>query len=84
MTAHPASGAGPGRCRSCSAPILWVKTASGKATPLDAAPVADGEWCVVAGVAVNVGAAPDLFAPPERYRVHWATCPNAGDHRRPR
>lgn len=26
---------GPGTCRSCSAPILWVQTAAGKTMPLD-------------------------------------------------
>lgn len=69
-------------CRSCSAPIIWAKTAKGKATPLDAAPVPDGEWQLSDGYAVPAGA--DLFAAAPRYRVHWATCPNHAQHRSPR
>lgn len=73
---------GPARCRSCAAPIRWVKTSGGKATPLDAEPVADGEWQIADGYAVQLGTS--LFAAPERYRVHWATCPSASEHRRSR
>jgi len=57
-------------CKSCGAQIVWAKTASGRAMPLDARPerrvVLDG------GVARVVDA----------YVAHWATCPHAGEHRR--
>lgn len=31
-----------GKCRSCSKPVLWVKTVNGKPIPLDQEPRADG------------------------------------------
>lgn len=48
-------GTRPAACRSCQAPIFWVKTASQKNMPVD----------------------PDGTS-------HFATCPEAAKHRRPR
>lgn len=56
------------KCRSCGAEIIWLETAAGKAMPCDL-----------------VGINPDsrLFDP-KVHRSHFATCPNANQHRRPR
>jgi hypothetical protein len=63
--------------------LLWVKTATGRKMPLDAKPDPKGNLVVIDGVAHHVhenGAAfPDTA---ERYRSHFATCPNAAQHRR--
>jgi len=66
-------------CSACGAAILWARTSGGKATPLDAEPVHDGEWQILAGVTVVAG-----LQPGPRYRVHWATCPRADEFRRAR
>lgn len=53
------------KCRSCQAPIVWVKTAAGKSMPVDAG-------------SVTVG---DLVYDPTWHVSHFATCPNAKQHR---
>jgi hypothetical protein len=72
-----------GNCKSCGAPIRWVKTATGKAMPLDANPTPKGNVIIVKGVAQIGGDHPDLL-PGEalRFTSHFATCPNASQHRR--
>lgn len=80
-------------CRSCGAPIRWAVTATGKRIPLDPEPVDGGNVLLhepIDGgesIATVVGKAPapSLFgddAP--RYVSHFATCPNADQHRHPR
>ena len=72
-------------CRSCGAPIRWVRTRAGKAMPLDAQPVATGN--VVLG---EDGTARTLTRKQvmlggivgDRYTSHFATCANASQHRR--
>lgn len=62
-------------CRSCQAEIVWMKTESGKNIPVNPVP-----------------STPDRFSPkytedvfdPERHESHFATCPNADRHRKPR
>jgi hypothetical protein len=62
------------RCRSCNAAIIWATTENGKSMPLDAAPVAQvGVFMFDNGYAK---------APPKVYRSHFATCPNADQHRK--
>jgi hypothetical protein len=55
-------------CKSCSAPIVWLKTVAGKNMPVDADTVK----------------ADDLFNlfDSSKHRSHYATCPNAKKHRR--
>lgn len=65
------------KCRSCGAPIIWAKTQAGKDTPLDAKPL---RLAALGG---------DLFGRQitgvvEGYVSHFATCPNAKQHRKPR
>lgn len=76
-------GAAMSRCKSCQAEIKWARTAAGKNIPLDIGVVTSGgnvrhtgEWAgpfmVVEVVAVGEG---DRVS-------HFATCPNAKEHRR--
>ena len=69
-------------CRSCGAKIVWAITENGKRAPFDAEPIdMRGTFALVP------------FADPERleaqsasgdrrYRSHFATCPNAAEHRK--
>ena len=74
-------------CRSCGAPIKWARTPKGRRIPLDPDPVPDGNIVLRGGVAhVDGPAAGGFFddGAGERYVSHFATCPNARSHRRPR
>lgn len=65
----------PATCSSCGATIVWAKTLAGKSTPMEAAD--DGEWFIKDGVAhrgQSVGV--------QRYRSHFATCPQASQWRK--
>lgn len=53
-------------CKSCGEPIDWVKTPAGKNMPVDL----DQVTVVTKDGQVVVGRTP-----------HWATCPNADQHR---
>lgn len=57
-------------CRSCNALIVWFRTASGKRMPVDEATTlpTDAEHQL------------DL----KRHKSHFASCPNANEHRKPR
>jgi hypothetical protein len=73
-------------CRSCGAPIVWAKTPRGKAMPLDATPAADGNIVLEednAGAIAHVRTAAfggvGVF-----HKSHFATCPNANQHRKPK
>lgn len=76
----------PDLCRSCKAPIVWAISENGKWMPLDATPDPSGEWRLM-------GDTPRADYIPAERRVeladqllvaHWATCPHADQHRRPR
>lgn len=62
----PASDAGGPRCESCQAPIIWLKTVSGKNMPVDRAP----------------GVNSTMVFDGDKHTSHFATCPNAAKHRR--
>lgn len=66
-------------CRSCGAPIVWVVMfPSGKRMPLDAKPISGL-------IRVEPGSPPTGHAYGEqRYLSHFATCPNAAQHRKPK
>lgn len=85
-----------GKCSSCRAPVLWVVTKAGKRMPLDPEPDAEaGNVLVCNGVDAELydtirGRAVvlrDAAAIAERgvgtplYVSHFATCPNARQHR---
>jgi hypothetical protein len=78
-------------CRSCGAPIRWALTVKGHRMPLDAMPVVDGNILLdvatdpptarvlPASSDLNEGDSRGLF---DRYKSHFATCPNAAQHRK--
>ena len=67
------TGCNPGRCRSCGAAVLWVRTGKNKAKPLDARPVADGNMVIENERAVHFQ--PLIHGGQLRYMTHFATCP---------
>lgn len=73
------------RCTSCGALIIWAVTKNGKPMPVDAVSAPTG----------NIALVPDpdprepptaqyLKTPGVRYLSHFATCPNAAEHRKAR
>lgn len=56
------------RCRSCRARIVWFETPAGKRMPVDADTVEPDDDELDLG----------------RHVSHFATCPDANHHRRPR
>jgi hypothetical protein len=86
VTSHehtPLPGLPPSQCSTCKAAVIWGRTAKGRPMPVDAEPVADGEWMLERGALVYQGPGPSLL-PGARYRSHFATCADADLHRRPR
>lgn len=80
------------RCRSCNAPVLWCRTTSGKATPVDPDPadtgnilLSDRRWeggdivaVVLAGdTLADARGAGDLL-----HLSHFVTCPQRKEWRR--
>jgi hypothetical protein len=72
------------QCKSCYARIIWARTEKGVATPVDEKPTANGHLVLEiedprdAPIARRVGRKTGV----PRYTTHFATCPNANDHRR--
>lgn len=85
------------QCKSCGAPVLWVRTMKGKKMPLDPDLTLEGEMILVDLPDGSIAAvhrssvsefdgllgAVELAAAPGR-TSHFATCPNADQHRRAR
>jgi hypothetical protein len=71
-------------CRSCHAEITWAVTTAGKRMPLDNRPTPDGTVVIDPDGRARVLARADLQFARLRFTPHWATCPNADAHRRPR
>lgn len=68
-----------GVCATCTKPVLWARTKTGQAHPLDREPVLNGNVEVdEQGRALVVRPDPEVA----RYRSHFATCPHAPLHRR--
>ena len=74
----------PDLCRTCKQPVRWARTERGNAIPLDPAPAANGSIRLRAGVAIVVPEADRAELAGELYLSHFATCPDAAQHRRPR
>lgn len=84
----------PTKCRSCNADVLWVRWDSGKRMPVDAVadmrPPGKGGGNLV--LTLKGGQFGELIcdrfdstkhdAKRNRYTSHFATCPNAEQHRR--
>ncbi len=56
-------------CRSCGAPIVWVKTKLGKHMPVEAEPSVEFAQMIIE-------------YDPTKHVSHFATCPNAAKHRK--
>lgn len=71
-------------CKSCNASIEWVSTPTGKKMPIDGDPAPDGNVVLRGGKAVVLG--PEMLAElpanVPRFKSHFATCPNAAQHRK--
>ena len=73
-------------CRTCRAPIWWGVTLKDRSMPFNPEPTEDGEW-VIDGKTDNGAPRVRRHEPltdPEdtkRYTPHWATCPDADEHR---
>lgn len=80
------------RCRSCGQPVAWAVTETRHRTPLDAAPVPYTPevnllaWRDPDGtLRVRPRQPGEQARDHERYaRSHFATCPDAATHRKPR
>lgn len=74
-------------CSSCGKPMVWVKTVNGKAMPIDAEPVADGNLVLAGDGTVRVlkkGEKGPVGAgvPGPYYKSHFATCSHPQHHRK--
>jgi hypothetical protein len=77
-------------CKSCGARITFAITNAGNKTPLDAEPSDNGKFFISpGGLAIPVDdsgafafACREHNAP--KHTSHFATCPNAASHRKPR
>lgn len=69
------------KCQTCRAPIEWAKSeATGKAMPLDAEPVADGNIVITSAGAAKVLKKEDianLLPETPRFVSHYTTCKQA-------
>lgn len=80
------------RCLSCDAEIIWAMTRNGRRMPVDAEPHRDGDVQLTErrdGLLVQMPLAAVVqvakrFGKRELRRSHFATCPHAGQWRRPR
>lgn len=70
-------------CRSCGAPIRFVRTTKGKLMPLDREPHPDGNIELDTEGHATVHGQPPLDAGP-LYLSHFVSCPSASENRRPR
>lgn len=71
------------RCRSCGAPIIMATSATGSKVPLDAEPcnvMANGHYAI--DWPSEPYATPRALHRPAIHLTHFATCPNAAEHRR--
>lgn len=68
-------------CASCGASLVWAMTTTGKRMPLDVVKVPGGKWIISDTTGLLIRRPSTI---PMGYEVHWATCPNSNQHRRPR
>lgn len=67
-------------CSTCGAPVHWGVTASGRRMPLDPGPDEGGDLVLEDGRFVAFE--PLLHGDVPRYVSHFATCPDAEQHRK--
>ena len=74
-------------CRSCSAPIVWAITQEGRRMPLDAEPAREGNVLLYPDGTCRALRADEVIGGAigeHLHRSHFATCPEAAEHRRRR
>ena len=73
-----------GKCRSCGAEIIWIRSAAtGSLMPLDAEPVEGGNVVVKDGMAhVMRGDLFEEMLDGPCYQSHYVTCPQAAKWRK--
>jgi len=73
-------------CSSCGAPIVWATMATGSRMPVDFEPSEGANVVLFDGPSGLMGVVVhgNAFAHKPRHRSHFATCPNADEHRRAR
>jgi hypothetical protein len=71
-------------CRSCGARVLWVETVNGKRMPLDELPNPAGKFLLDESKNPPLAIFAPLGADGARFISHFATCPSAEQHRRPK
>lgn len=76
------------KCRSCNAVIVWCVTEQGKRMPIDAMPTKDGNVCVFECPETGTDMCRVLGKDEQAtwdgdmlFTSHFATCPNAAQHR---
>lgn len=69
------------QCRSCGAEIVWAETEKGRRVPLDAK---TERRAIVDELGRRAPNEPLRVKVVETYVSHFATCPHAAQHRRPR
>lgn len=62
-------------CQSCGAPIHWTRTEHGRPIPVE--PARDGNLVYLDGADQVVKYLPLFHVGRERWRAHFATCPDA-------
>jgi hypothetical protein len=73
-------------CRSCRQPVIWCLTLNRKKMPVDPDPVPEGNLIMIDPIEpgdipmVVAKANPDVPG----WTSHFATCPDADAHRKPR
>ena len=72
------------KCDSCGAPIRWERTVRGKPIPLDPEPGTDAHLFIRSDGLVADDRSHPAWADAPRFETHFATCPNANKHRKPR
>ena len=71
------------RCKSCDAPIRWVKMAKGRLMPIDDLAYEDGNIVVQGGRGFVLSKEDAEMYQGVLFKSHFATCPNAQEHRNP-
>lgn len=66
-------------CKSCGAAIVWAKTKAGKHMPMDPEPE---QLLVEIGTGTDGERIWPVVEVRKAWRSHWATCPQAAEHRR--
>jgi hypothetical protein len=78
-------------CSSCGAPILWAKYTTGARMPLDREPVPGGtlrvergpsNWSMAGSDHYHLLCFWDRSETEPRYQSHFASCPQAQEHRK--